>query len=267
MSSQSVGRRVRDIGLAGYLAGARIVGQDTVSYTYDGETFEYRYSDPTTYRKLSGCLDSGEIAHEGVPIDCLRVGSSWDAIVDIGAHYGIYAVVLGVLNPDLPLVCFEPNVENRRVLAENLELNGLTERADVRPEVVAGERGAVTFYEDPSEWSVNHTIRPTDAHVGHTATEKVALPLSELLREDGVSRPWVKIDAEGAEYAILKDVFADDGIGDVAGIVELHLDRPGVSIPRMERLLGANGYTWRAVKTRRTETNPGYLFGPEGAVP
>ncbi len=78
--------------------------------------------------------------------------------------------------------------------------------------------GDAAFYVAPEDGSESHTLTPTR---GFDAVAKPAVALSDELR-DGDS-VWVKIDAEGGEWQILRDLFSADI--SVAGIVELHPEK------------------------------------------
>ena len=48
-----------------------------------------------------------------------------DAIIDVGAHIGLFSLYASVLNPDVPIFAFEPDIDNFLLLKENLKLNNV----------------------------------------------------------------------------------------------------------------------------------------------
>jgi FkbM family methyltransferase len=202
----------------GYYRLEVILGTNYQKYRYDGMEFEIFYTVDAA-RKLRGLIKSGKMQPEQVPIKYLIPSSAVDAFVDVGAHFGTYSVVGSRLNPDTDVYAFEPDDYNRSVLREVLRENAIA--ADVRPEVVSGEEGTITFYIDESEGSESHSLA-ADADLEPVTKECVAL--SGFLSERGVSSVAVKIDAEGGEAEILRDLFSAP-LSRVSGIVELHPEK------------------------------------------
>jgi len=49
-------------------------------------------------------ISEGKIAHEGVPLEVLHVDQDRDVIIDIGAYFGVYSVILAGLNRSIPFI-------------------------------------------------------------------------------------------------------------------------------------------------------------------
>lgn len=156
---------------------------------------------------------------EHIPEDVLCADGRVDALIDVGSHHGIYSVLLQKLNPDAQLYSFEPDDHNREILTEVLSENGIDAEIDHR--VVSDETGSMTFYVDENQGSESHSIARSS---GFTAIEKESVALSEFFVANGIEQAFVKIDAEGAELGILRDLFADPP-EHLEGIVEFHPDK------------------------------------------
>ncbi len=133
-----------------------------------------------------------------------------DWFADIGANIGLYTLSLLSRVPGARAIAFEPLTRLRSRLVHNLALNGLAERAVVRPEAV-GPVGALTLYE-----SRNAGRSSLIAFDGARAGDTVAVrPLADLVEAAGAAPPAaLKIDVEGFEAAALMPYFDTVPAGD-----------------------------------------------------
>lgn len=134
--------------------------------------------------------------------------------VDIGAHVGAVTVALALDNPGIRVVAIEPVPPNADLLRANVEANGLTERVIVL-ENAAGVAGPVDVW-----WGYRGTVSAEHhayignssiayAHGGEIAHETTTYPepvsLSWLAAYLHAPIAWCKLDAEGAEWDLLRD--------------------------------------------------------------
>lgn len=210
-------------GLRVYTAAARRVRQNTFEYTYDGTTFRYEYTNPKTFQVFWNLIDDGMLVAENLPLGVLDRGGDCDAVIDVGAHYGIYSVLLGQLNPDAQLYAYEPAPEPREKLIRNLTVNGLWPEAKVSDTIVSGRSGdAQSFYVDTEEGSESHSTTELD---GVEPESRQTVALSDVFDVDSISRPFLKIDAEGEEGKIADDLAQESVTESVSGIIEIHPDK------------------------------------------
>jgi FkbM family methyltransferase len=130
-----------------------------------------------------------------------------DVFVDVGANIGYFSILASrLVGPSGSVVAIEPLPEIHRNLQANLAANAVR---NVRPVCAAawddhrslemftrptGPSGTSTAY---ASWATRWDLVPA-------ATAR-AMPLAEMLRPDELNRLRViKIDAEGAEWRILK---------------------------------------------------------------
>lgn len=127
------------------------------------------------------------------------VGSG-DVVVDVGAHYGSYALPLSRLVGDMGrVVAVEPALHARSVLTRNIRINSLR-NVQVLP-VAAGDEeacGTLHLHGDRSRASLHRTLE------GKTGAEQV-----KVVRLDHVISPerrvaLIKLDVEGYEAKALE---------------------------------------------------------------
>lgn len=231
-------------------------GRNRLPFRYRDRKIVYRYLDGPSLLYLTNCLEGGLVAHEQIPITLFDLPEHYDIAIDVGAHFGVYSVLLGVLN-DVELFCFEPNPQNRRVLEANLAENGID--AVVDPRVVSDRTGSVTFYHRRGFNTVSHSTEPPLELRGEFERSEVeSVALSSLLSEREGANVFVKIDAEGEEDRIVRDLLGVDGIGEVSGLLELHLDKLADDGESTLAALEERGFVYELVK--RSENQPGYRF-------
>lgn len=208
----------------GYVRAKHSIVQSTLSFEYAGRSHSIT---ATTEAAPSFSGSVASTTTEGVPLSVLDVDV--DRVFDVGAYHGLYTTLLAELNPRTPVTAFEPEDKNRSVLRNVIDANEYDNVA-VREEVVTDTNGTVAFYVNPNGGEGN-SVRPSESL---QRRERRCVRLSSEL--DGVDSAFCKIDAEGAEYAVLRDVLeCTDTI--VSGIVELHPDKLTVPVSDVLALL------------------------------
>ncbi len=130
-------------------------------------------------------------------LDIVRPG---DIFYDVGAHTGLYSILLGnVLGAEGAVVAFEPQQDNYAHLVENLELNKLKNVRAFR-KALGDHSGKAKLYLGKVG---NLSMVPPDA-------ADMQAQVIEVVDGDGFARAHrlpiprlVKIDVEGYEYAVL----------------------------------------------------------------
>lgn len=126
---------------------------------------------------------------------------------DVGAHIGAVTVALLKDNPELHVTAIEPVPDNLELLRENIEQNGLADRAEIIAAAVGGGTTTTIRYGFTGSENATH-----HAYIGNTA----------IVYKDGPDIPhqsaqvavrslaslgpldFVKIDCEGGEWGFLK---------------------------------------------------------------
>jgi FkbM family methyltransferase len=120
--------------------------------------------------------------------------------VELGANIGtetVYALQAGFARA----VAFEPEPGNAELLARNLVLNGVADRAHVVRKAAGAVRGTATLHLHPRNKG-NHTIGRPAARDGIDAIPIDVVPTGEALRDLGIAAEEVGlvwVDTEGFE--------------------------------------------------------------------
>lgn len=119
--------------------------------------------------------------------------------LDLGAHAGYYTLLYKSVNKKSKVYSFEPVEENHNNLKKHIDINSLTEIFTFKY-AVADTEGVLSFARGNS---VGGKLCATGD------MEVTAVKLSRLLKEGVIPFPdLIKIDIEGAEYKVLKDLKA-----------------------------------------------------------
>jgi FkbM family methyltransferase len=130
-----------------------------------------------------------------------------DFAIDVGGHYGQYAVLFGTLvGASGRVVTFEPDVAAHSVLLRNLELNGLRDRVLVERSAVFDTTGTQEFFSTNGN-SQSSMARSALGDRGAAANRHVVptVRLDDFLETRRLGPPnIVKLDVEGAEIGALR---------------------------------------------------------------
>lgn len=144
-------------------------------------------------------------------------GLQQPTVVDVGAHHGAYAIVLGKIAKERggKLIAIEPHPENFKVLQKNVAMNGLDSTVSLDNVAVTEERCVVGLDLHGSESCVVRRGMPSSVDVSGE-------PLAAVLERHGVSAvDLLIVDVEGAELPVLQSFPWDEmSIGRI--FCELH---------------------------------------------
>lgn len=152
-----------------------------------------------------------------------------NAIVDIGANQGLFAIAARQHFSKAAISCWEPNKELREVL----DINTAAAQAEVFYEAVTREDCKVTLRFGETDL---HTI----AQPGQTG-EIPGTAFQEVIERAGGSIDILKMDCEGGEWPILED--KDSWTKVRAVTMEYHLwAKEGSSVDELKQILNNLGF-------------------------
>lgn len=124
-----------------------------------------------------------------------------DIVADVGAFEGTFTVIAAACTGSAGrIVAFEPSPESRAVLERNMALNGFQQRVTIVPAAVAAATGSATLYSSPREQT--STLYASAAVAGVQPMPVRTVSLDDYFEGERVD--LIKIDVEGAEFAVLR---------------------------------------------------------------
>ncbi len=170
----------------------------------------------------------------------LRPGMTF---VDVGANIGYYTLLaVRAIRDATAVYAFEPNAGVRTRLEENLRLNGVFGRVQVRRQAVARASGEIAFYKSTaSDNSGLSSILPGSGRSDEAeVVPSVSLDDFATTLPAGRSIDLIKIDVEGAELEVLAG-----GAGLLARADGPALVFESMDIAASSAVLAAHGYAIR----------------------
>ncbi len=119
-------------------------------------------------------------------------------IIDCGANIGLSVIYLKKQSPGATIIAFEPDEKNFQLLQKNITAFKL-QNVILRKEAVWKENTKISFSNDASQMS---RISDTTNHT-QNLIEVDAIRLKDFITKE---IDFLKIDIEGAEYEVLKDI-------------------------------------------------------------
>lgn len=220
------------------------------NYKYRGRARFFRTGETFT-TEMAGTRFHTRQAPYGIPA-LLDEYQHWykvrpgDVIVEAGAHHGMVMLGLAALTgPSGRVIALEPDDLNRRILAENLELNPEFRHIHVLPEALWDTPGTIEFCERGAPGSSAFWDVP-----GAKKTAKRTITLDGVIERFGLQRlDLVVINAEGAELKALggaRRVLRD--FHPVFAIASNHFVAGKYTTEAVEQELQRAGYEYQTVR-------------------
>ena len=122
-------------------------------------------------------------------------------VIDIGAHHGTYAILLGKLVQKKKgrIIAVEPNPSAFKILKENVRRNNLEDTVQCEQAAIMQHAGTLRMTDGEDQSRI--------AELAASGFEVEAVPLSTLLKKYFVDRVDIMIiDVEGAELNVLQSI-------------------------------------------------------------
>lgn len=179
-------------------------------------------------------------------------------IVDIGANIGFFSVYAVERWKSARVVAVEPEPGNFKQLEQNL-CSTQAQNVQCLQCAVAGQSGTEKlFLKQESGW---HSLYGEDTSKALTVN---AISLDDIFQQYALTRiDFLKIDCEGAEYAILgaEEPMLREKVGYVAMVYH---EIEGHRVTELERIFERAGMQVRTIPRPRWKTGMLYAFNPLG---
>jgi FkbM family methyltransferase len=148
-------------------------------------------------------------------------------VVDVGAHIGSFSI--SVARSAHKVLAFEPEPTNYQMLKKNMEINHLDNMSTFEM-AVSGMSGYQDIYTYPGGSSADYSLYESgimNVKMGRIST----ISVDDIIEREGLPRiDILKLDCEGAEHDILKNI-SFEAASKITGIaMEMHSAPPEVSI-------------------------------------
>ncbi len=140
----------------------------------------------------------------------LQAQAKKTTFLDVGGDIGTYSILMGNRFPGLNITCFEPISQSIKLIKENLELNGLSERVQLMPYALGNIEGkeveiALNVAAPGSSTATIDEKMSLDERAFQIEKFKIrTLDKNILPLLDGFDAVIMKIDVEGMEQAVLE---------------------------------------------------------------
>ncbi len=175
-----------------------------------------------------------------------------DMFLDIGAHAGLYSILVNSRVPKAIIHAFEPDATNLGQLNANLFLNRLSDKVVVNPFGLSDRDGSLNFASSGEQ--THRAFSRVSEHGGNTVMVR---RLDSVISEEG-KRIAIKIDVEGHELAVLRG--AEDLLR--RNSCYMQMESALENFGQAKTLLEAMGYQWMGSKGDHYFTNVPDLVPP-----
>lgn len=173
-------------------------------------------------------------------------------VIDIGAHIGLYTMLVSGACKNTRIFSFEPASENYALLRDNITRNSLD--------------SVKTFNLAVSGQGCRKELFLSEDQAGHTLYKKSekkesvdCVTLDEIINDNGIQKIAVlKLDCEGSEYDILKNL-SDAGYEKIERIcMEYHIvNGDSAMLDELKKNLARRGFS---VEDTHTSDEQGMIF-------
>jgi FkbM family methyltransferase len=199
-----------------------------------------------------------------------------DTVVDIGANIGMFALWAGPQITRGRLICIEPNPHALECLKMNVYRNNL-HNVTIVAAAAGGENGTMELISHHGWEAMAHSASLEAPWLFNTSTMgRIArrlmqrsfrnvdstratnrftvhmMPLSRILEEHNVATVnFLKIDCEGSEYEVLRNIDAENWARIQRVVVEYHDIGRDRNHAELEKILRTNGFEVEALHATR----------------
>lgn len=128
-----------------------------------------------------------------------------DTVIDIGAHMGLYTVLMArKVGIQGRVYSFEPSPSNKKIVEQLVSINGVLENVEIYENAVGEKNKKTAFYVFEHEASFSNSLID---YKSETPKKKISIDvicLDDFVQKKNITQiNCIKMDAEGAELDIL----------------------------------------------------------------
>jgi FkbM family methyltransferase len=164
--------------------------------------------------------------------------------VDVGANMGFASLYLASRYSG-NIESFELVPSTAKQAQRNIDLNpSLSPRIKLNPYGLGAANRRMTIKIDPRTSAVNSWVNPMGSQQEDVEIRDASVELERILAENSSKRVWVKLDAEGAEYEIIRG-WSERGLLEKVDVLVLEWhEAPGESMDSVREQLKRAGLHW-----------------------
>ncbi|KKR08029.1 MAG: Methyltransferase, FkbM family [Parcubacteria group bacterium GW2011_GWC2_39_14] len=161
--------------------------RDEVDRSVANEIFKFR-----EYRSAESAIESAKLP-----------------ILDVGAHIGLFSLYVRALNPTVPIIALEPEVNNFKRLEKTIAENQI-ENIQLECLALSSKSGQGNLI--VSNDSQNHRLSFASENVSGQKVEKVkTTSLADYCKKNQIKKiALIKLDIEGGEFELIESWAKDD---------------------------------------------------------
>jgi FkbM family methyltransferase len=127
-------------------------------------------------------------------------------MIDIGAHIGLYTIAMGkIVKGNGTIYSFEPTPATFKVLQKNIHINKMNNIVRPINKAVSDREGTTTFYINDTDVCNSNSLASNYNNKKGNGINVALTSIDKLVETENISFiDIIKIDAEGAEYSVLK---------------------------------------------------------------
>ncbi len=164
-------------------------------------------------------------------------------IIDVGAYIGLSILYFKSRFPNAHIIAFEPNPNVFPLLQENIEYNNI-KNVQLHNIAIGKKSERRKLYIETSGFMAFSTASfRKDAWNGKQKSRPIIVQTEPLSKYIDKKVDILKIDVEGAEHEILKELDESKGFSKIENLlIEYHPSKNG-KLQNLEKILRRNGYT------------------------
>lgn len=175
----------------------------------------------------------------------LKLVQPGDVVLDVGAHRGLYTVLLArAAGPQGKVISVEPDERSYDRLRSNLHMNTLDTRVSTFKLALGNETGSVDLC--LMDEAMAAVVHDKNRQVQGIVQRVSVIPGDDLIKANGLPYPnIIKIDVEGFEYAVLQGLAETLSQGNCRIVCcEVHPDKlpEGITAEMISVLLRNHGF-------------------------